>query len=685
MPTKRAAATVLVSWAVLAVLVVGAGWLLTHPWQRGVAGFDDPISRWFARQRTPALTEGSDPATFLGETPVGVALVVVVAVAFALWRRSWRPLVFAAVVEAGLRTLPARSPYALAIGDVLDWHRQHPNDWRATWKLIEGKWNAREPCPEGALRPFNIDAKLNGAYIALGLLYGDGDFTKTLDVATRAGQDSDCNPSNALGVLGVMHGYERIPDVWKAGIPAIADTRFNYTAFTFRSIVASTERRAIAQAKRHGGRVDATTLYVRTQAPTPWRLELWDDYGSPRERVPVSDARWTFTGAWQAEASSNVRPGTYREGLVLEDSVTLIADGPADSVVIESPDSDGILIQTNAAVTMRGFTIRSIAGRNDGKYYGIDCQQGTPVFEDCDITSDSLACVAIHGAGTNPTFRRCRVRDGTSGGFFCYENGRGVAEDCNISGNTLANVEVKTGGAMTVRRSRIHDGEAGNVFVNEHATGLFEDCDVYRSALSNVEVKDGSAPTFRRCKMREAKQVGVFVNAGGLGLFEDCEMLANTLAGIEIKGGANPTIRHCRVYDGKAGGIFINTLGRGVVEDCDVTNNAFAGVEITDNGDPVVRRTRVHDGQQGGVFVYAGGKGTLEDCDVVNNTRAGFEIKDRGNPVARRCRVNGNGYQAVWVYEGGAGSFEYCDLTGNAKGAWLLENNANPRRVGNKE
>ncbi|MFN8194382.1 MAG: phosphatase PAP2 family protein [Nocardioidaceae bacterium] len=102
MPTKRAAATVLVSWAVLAVLVVGAGWLLTHPWQRGVAGFDDPISRWFARQRTPALTEGSDPATFLGETPVGVALVVVVAVAFALWRRSWRPLVFAAVVEAGL-------------------------------------------------------------------------------------------------------------------------------------------------------------------------------------------------------------------------------------------------------------------------------------------------------------------------------------------------------------------------------------------------------------------------------------------------------------------------------------------------------------------------------------------------------------------------------------------------------
>ena len=44
---------------------------------------------------------------------------------------------------------------------------------------------ARDPCPEGALKPFNIDAKLNGAYIALGLLYGDGDFGKTIEIATR--------------------------------------------------------------------------------------------------------------------------------------------------------------------------------------------------------------------------------------------------------------------------------------------------------------------------------------------------------------------------------------------------------------------------------------------------------------------------------------------------------------------
>jgi hypothetical protein len=29
-------------------------------------------------------------------------------------------------------------------------------------------------CTDAALEPFNIDAKLNGGYVALGLLYGEG-------------------------------------------------------------------------------------------------------------------------------------------------------------------------------------------------------------------------------------------------------------------------------------------------------------------------------------------------------------------------------------------------------------------------------------------------------------------------------------------------------------------------------
>ena len=87
-----------------------------------------------------------------------------------------------------------------------------PDDWEKVWAMVNEKWDKREPCPEGALLPFNIDAKINGAYVALGLLYGKGDFGKTVEIATRGGQDSDCNPASAGGILGVMLGYRRIPD-----------------------------------------------------------------------------------------------------------------------------------------------------------------------------------------------------------------------------------------------------------------------------------------------------------------------------------------------------------------------------------------------------------------------------------------------------------------------------------------
>lgn len=203
------------------------------------------------------------------------------------------------IVEAGVACLPQKSPYALVIKDVLKWSQQNPDDWTKTWQAINEKWDKREPCPEGAMKPFNIDAKLNGAYVALGLLYGKGDFSKTIDVATKAGQDSDCNPSSACGIVGVMRGYKAIPKEWSSGIEPLADRKFNFTEYTFHTIVDSTEKRALALIAKSGGRVDADKVSVKMQKPTAAKLDLWDNYGSPVERVPVSDARWNWKGDWK--------------------------------------------------------------------------------------------------------------------------------------------------------------------------------------------------------------------------------------------------------------------------------------------------------------------------------------------------------------------------------------------------
>jgi hypothetical protein len=205
------------------------------------------------------------------------------------------------VVEAGLACLPAKSPYAMLITDLLKWHGESPADWTKVWQLVQDKYDRRDPCPDGALAPYNIDAKLNGAYIAFGLLFGDGDMGKTIEISTRAGQDSDCNPSSAAGILGVMMGYKAIPDVWKSGIPAIADKKFSYTNYSFNTIVESSYNQALKVIAMQGGKVETDRAIVKTQRAKAAKLELWDDYGSPMERIKAADAKWKFEGAWQED------------------------------------------------------------------------------------------------------------------------------------------------------------------------------------------------------------------------------------------------------------------------------------------------------------------------------------------------------------------------------------------------
>ncbi len=233
------------------------------------------------------------------------------------------------VVEAGLAAIPAQSRYAAVIRDLLAWHKENPPEqpeaWRATWKKLVEKWDRDDPCPEGALSPFNIDAALNGAFVALGLLYGNRDFERTLEVATRAGQDSDCNPSSAAGILGVMLGYKALPERWREALGYIIDHKFNYTTFSFDTIVASTISRAASMVERHGGKITADGLEIPEQSPGSVRLEQWEP-GRPAELVPVSDARWSWKGEW-ARGEERGAPHAASETAGAEVSVSFEGTG----------------------------------------------------------------------------------------------------------------------------------------------------------------------------------------------------------------------------------------------------------------------------------------------------------------------------------------------------------------------
>jgi hypothetical protein len=171
------------------------------------------------------------------------------------------------VVEKSLAVIPAQSSYYKCMRDVIDWCKQYPMDWKKTWELVEEKWGEDIGCPDGVHADFNIDATINSAYVIMGLLYGNGDLDKTMEISTRCGQDSDCNPASAGGILGAMIGYRAIPEKWAKGLELIEELDFKYTTISLNDAYGLSFRHALEVIKRNGGEVTENEVRIKVQEP----------------------------------------------------------------------------------------------------------------------------------------------------------------------------------------------------------------------------------------------------------------------------------------------------------------------------------------------------------------------------------------------------------------------------------
>jgi hypothetical protein len=177
------------------------------------------------------------------------------------------------IVTEGLKTIPAASKFHQCISDVIRLHQKYPNDWKQSWLAIQNRWADDVSCPEGIFSSFNIDASLNAAYVVMGLLYGNGDYTRTLEIATRCGQDSDCNPASAGGILGTMLGYDKIPARWKMGLAEVEDLDFKYTTMSLNDVYGLGLKHALQVVARNGGTLNGDRVTIALQTPRPVPLE----------------------------------------------------------------------------------------------------------------------------------------------------------------------------------------------------------------------------------------------------------------------------------------------------------------------------------------------------------------------------------------------------------------------------
>ena len=60
-----------------------------------------------------------------------------------------------------------------------------------------------------------FQAPVNLGFVTIGLLYGEGDFKKTMIYTINCGDDTDCTAGTVGALLGIMYGTKGIPSDWR--------------------------------------------------------------------------------------------------------------------------------------------------------------------------------------------------------------------------------------------------------------------------------------------------------------------------------------------------------------------------------------------------------------------------------------------------------------------------------------
>jgi hypothetical protein len=207
------------------------------------------------------------------------------------------------LVEKALRNIPAESDFSKAVNDAVFLFRHYTFDWEMARSELDRKWAATDACHAGS--EYNNDAKFNGAYNVLGLLYGGGDPERTAEITALLGQDREGNVSNALALLGVINGFNRLPQEYREAVWNIRDSMFHHTTYSFQKAVESTMKYAGGIIQKNDGTKSDSLYETVSGTVRPGRAEVSFPDVSFQRRISVFGSNnWEFKGNWQVRKKS---------------------------------------------------------------------------------------------------------------------------------------------------------------------------------------------------------------------------------------------------------------------------------------------------------------------------------------------------------------------------------------------
>ncbi|GAA1989285.1 right-handed parallel beta-helix repeat-containing protein [Kitasatospora viridis] len=399
-----------------------------------------------------------------------------------------------------------------------------------------------------------------------------------------------------------------------------------------------------------------------------------------------------------------VRPGVFRENVLLDKPVTVLpAEGPG-TVRIDPPSGTALTVTAGATVrdlVLEGYDSSAAAVRIAGP-------GATATLIGCRV--DGHAAVGIEvGERAEVLLTGCTVNNPS--GLGLRLRGAAVArfEDCEVSAAGQAGLAVLEGASARLHRSRLHHAAGAGVLLSDagslaeltgceiyeirgsgvqaesRALGRLTDCEIHRVTGNGLTLDTEAELELIDCRLRDLPENAADLRGratltlerstirsfgrGALSVWDSgtavsatgCEIEDSTgdYPAIWVSDGARLTLTDCALHDLPDALFVLDRDSRATVTDTSFSRIRSSAVSVSSGATVELARCRVQEAGTGLWFRDHGSGGTLTDCEI-SEVATGVIVTKGADPVLRACVVRGSAEAAVYVSAQGRGTFEEC-------------------------
>ncbi|MFG3255199.1 right-handed parallel beta-helix repeat-containing protein [Streptomyces sp. NPDC048172] len=404
-----------------------------------------------------------------------------------------------------------------------------------------------------------------------------------------------------------------------------------------------------------------------------------------------------------------VAPGTYRENLVLERTVTLRGPERSGSGSVRIAPVDGVALTVRAPASVQDLQIEG----QDTAVPAVLIEGAAPELTGLRVMTRSASGIEVRD-GARPTVRRCVVDNPAGLGMSVIGGAGGLYEECEVVAAGQSGIAVRDGARPRLERCRVHhasgaglslQGEGtsaeavgcevyeikgSGVRVAARASGYLTDCQVHRTSGDGVTLDTDAVLTLADCDVHDIPENAVDLRSrsvltltrstvrrfgrNGLSVWDPgtrvdangCEIHESTgdYPAVWVSDGATAVLDSCRVHSVPDALFVLDRGSRVDVLDSDLSQVRGTAVSVSDGAAVQLDDCRIREAATGAWFRDHGSGGVLSGC-TIDGAATGVIVTKGADPTVERCTVSGATEAGFYVSAEGRGTFQHCRVTGS--------------------